>query len=182
MIQVKPELTPKKIAAVVILSIAVIAAILFQIFWTPDAETIADSVEIKKQKFLQILVAPQVGTLYALDPAVQDGAGFRGYKILNQTKLSPEDVSSVAFEFKDAVDSYEESLGTKECFNPTMGLKVVKDGKTSDFLISYDCLSMKAFGDRVEYSYGAAGSPTKLDDILKASNNQVDPEAVEPLE
>lgn len=183
MIQVKAELTPKKIAAVVVLSIAVIAAILFQVFWTPDKEIIADSLEIKKQKFLQILVAPQVGTLYALDPTVPDAAaGFRGYKILNQTKLSPEDVASVAFEFKDAVDTYEESLGAKDCFNPTLGLQVVKDGKTADFLMSYDCFVMKVFGDRVEYSFRAAGSPTKLDDMLKASSNQVDSETVEPLE
>jgi hypothetical protein len=92
---------------------------------------------------------------------------FHGCLILGKTDVaSATDRLAVI----DAVQKTQhESDGTKyDCFFPRHGLRVRQNGKTTDYVISCDCLQMKKyFGDRMEKTPITASAKKVLDEYLK---------------
>src|SRR5580704_18149862 len=110
-------------------------------------------------------------TLYSLIENERPGHNmkepFHGCLILGKTDVaSATDRLAVI----DAVQKTQhESDGTKyDCFFPRHGLRVRQNGKTTDYVISCDCLQMKEyFGDRMEKIPITASAKKVLDEYLK---------------
>lgn len=121
--------------------------------------------------FVSNLNEPDSATLYSLEPSrTESHYNFRGYQILGELKLSPEEINTVTLEFKDAIDSFKEGMPIAACFRPRVGLRVVKAGKTSDFALCYECHRMVGYNaSNTEYSFDIIGNPAKLNSILTSA-------------
>lgn len=97
--------------------------------------------------------------LFALDPtplmqgAVPPEKGvFHEYPILGRAVLSDAVQAKALGEL--VLRGIRESDGTAAaCFNPRHGIRVSQDGRTLDFVICYECLSLSVHGDLL----GSAG-------------------------
>ena len=138
----------------------------------------ADTKQAKAEdQILNNLIEPQSAILYSLDPEVPQAAeGFRGYKILGEINLSPESISEAALEFKDAADGFKEDMPVLACFRPRVGIRVVKNQKRYDYLLSYECKHLAAFDGEKKFDFDAAGNPKNLNDILTTANIPVSQE------
>jgi hypothetical protein len=124
-----------------------------------------------EDQILNNLIEPQSAILYSLDPeAPQSTGGFHGYKILGELNLSPESISEAASEFKDAVESFKEDMPAMACFNPRVGIRVIKNQKPYDYLLCYECNHLRAFDGEKKYEFDAAGNPQNLNDIFTTAN------------
>jgi len=99
--------------------------------------------------------APDDLTLYALHPSdyfAESEANlaalprFHGYPILGEAPLTDPaqraELASLLWECIAADD------GTRAaCFNPRHGLRATKDGKSADWVICFECLSMHVIDD-----------------------------------
>jgi hypothetical protein len=124
-----------------------------------------------EDKILNNLVEPQSAILYSLDPDVtQTTGGFRGYKVLGELNLSPESLAEAALEFKDAADGFKEGMPILACFRPRVGIRVIKNQKPYDYLLSYECTHLVAFDGEKKFDFDAAGNPQNLNEIFETAN------------
>ena len=155
--------------------LVLLGALFLSVSCTNFLNSIDPNAEVKLAKaedqILNNLIEPQSAVLYSLDPEVPmtDG-GFRGYKILGEVNLSPESISEAALEFKDAAEGFKEDMPSTACFRPRFGIKVVKNQKPYEYLLSYECKHLAAFDGAKRYEFDAAGNPKNLNDIFTAAN------------
>ena len=111
--------------------------------------------------------------LYSLDPgkgeAVKDG--FHGWKVLGKTTVKDADTRKqiVAALAKGA----EENDGrAAKCFEPRHGIRVIRDGKTTDLVICFACLQVRTYqGDKDGAGFLTTASPqATFDKMLKAAD------------
>lgn len=83
---------------------------------------------------------------YQLDRDGDEMERFHGYGVLGRADLVGK---ATANELVDLIErGIEGSNGmVAACFNPRHGLRVTVDGSDWDFLICYECLSMKVYRD-----------------------------------
>jgi hypothetical protein len=98
---------------------------------------------------LAALEASEKLELYSLDPKEKSASepnDFHGWEILGSANVEKAETQ------KKLIDALKrgvaESDGTvAACFNPRHGIRVVRDGKTFDFVICFECLSAVVFID-----------------------------------
>ncbi len=115
------------------------------------------------------LRAPEGVVFYSLEPwEREEGTGLHSYKILG--KLQPDRAASAAViaQFRRAVESPPPAAAA--CFDPRHALQLTSKGHTYDFLLCYDCGSMRVLKDgKFIEGFGASGSPVVLNKILGAA-------------
>jgi hypothetical protein len=96
---------------------------------------------------------------------------FHDWKILGKTTVKDAEArQKLVAAFKKGV---EDNKGiAAACFNPRHGIRVTHDGKTSDFVICFECYQVQVFvGDKQEKGFLITDSPTSaFDGILKEAN------------
>jgi len=132
------------------------------------SETHVTLTKMTKEEFLKDLEGPESAILYSLEPSIpNDTIGFHGFKVLGEVKLAPSQIAIATLEFKEAVEAFNDNMAVAACFNPRVGLRVVKDGKTSDFALCFECRGMVGYSsDGTQFHYEVAGSPQNLNQIL----------------
>jgi hypothetical protein len=94
--------------------------------------------------------------------------GFHGWKVLGKTTVKDAEArKKLLAAFKKGV---EENTGfVAGCFNPRHGIRVTQDGKTTDFVICFECAQVKVFvGDKEEKGFLITASPQSVfDGVLK---------------
>jgi hypothetical protein len=107
--------------------------------------------------------------LYSLDPGSEEEKpvnNFHGWEILGATTVKGPAKKKLVTAFKVGV---EESGGAAAgCFNPRHGIRVKHGGKTYDFVICFECLSVSTFVDEEKGGFLIMPSPQPtFDKILK---------------
>lgn len=110
--------------------------------------------------------------LLSLNPKLQEGPperNFHGYLVLGKTLIRDAEVK------KHIVSAFERGVAENEgvvaaCFNPRHGIRANYGGRTSDFVICFECRQVQAFGP-VNSEFLISASPQQLfDQILRAAN------------
>ncbi|HKB04371.1 MAG TPA: hypothetical protein VKD90_19260 [Gemmataceae bacterium] len=108
--------------------------------------------------------------LLSLNPREPDAKpkdGFHGWEVLGKTTVKDADTR------KNLVAALQkgvaESDGTvARCFNPRHGIRVTHDGKTTDLVICFECLQVKAFAGDRRHDFLVTRSPQPaFDAVLK---------------
>jgi hypothetical protein len=108
--------------------------------------------------------------LYSLNPNPdREKTDFHGWQSLGKTTLKGEDLKTV----RDAVEKgRKESTGdVAGCFIPRHGIRIVREKKTYDLVICYQCLSAAVYdGDKKVGSFLTTRDPVAvLNKVLSAA-------------
>jgi hypothetical protein len=111
-----------------------------------------------------ILETAEEFQLLSLDPDKDsERDGFHGYKVLGMTRIkagAPRAELVRALKKGAAEEEGFEAI----CFQPRHGLRVIRQGKTADFLICFECLNVAVFmGDKGD-SFRTTKSPKPVFD------------------
>jgi len=105
--------------------------------------------------------------LYSLDPLnrqpiIHDAPSvFYGYPILGRVEIKPIEEKRTLFQA--FIQGVKESDGMEaDCFEPRHGLRVIQEGRKTDFVICYSCLSVSAIGFGSNYEFLTSGTPMTL--------------------
>ena len=116
-----------------------------------------EKIPVSKARFL----------LYSLDPHDQQIAGkiaartFHGYSVLGTVEIVPEEKKRHLLEaFADGVRKSGDM--SMLCFEPRLGLAVIGESFTNDFVICYSCLQVKAYGFNPSEGFLTSSSPSVL--------------------
>jgi acyl-CoA thioesterase I len=118
-----------------------------------------------------ILRTPQITsmTLYSLAP--EGGDGFHGYTVLGKVDVtSPTERTAIfAAVQQDLDEGYKH--GAFGCFEPRHGVRIVRGGKTYDYVLCFHCLNANEFvDDRFVSDQTMSGSSRPIIDAhLKAA-------------
>jgi hypothetical protein len=118
---------------------------------------------------------PQDMMLYSLEPLETPEKGeeaLQGYKVLGKMFMRPEVAQAAVGAFQDAIEKWDSKKA--KCFKPRQALVVNDGGHKYEILLCYSCQQMFAFRDGVQVrSYGVAGSPKVLKDILRKADKPI---------
>src|ERR1700737_563823 len=117
------------------------------------------------------LLSASKSILYSLEPITEPnppGPKLQGFKILGKMKLDQSQTALAVNAFKMAISDWDGV--SMACFDPRQALRITKDGQTYDLLVCYACHNLYVYrGNKLFASFGAAGSPQKLNGILTAA-------------
>jgi hypothetical protein len=132
-----------------------------------SADTIPDELQTILEKGEQF-------ELLSLSPGyrqVKPEDAFHGWKVLGKTTVKDTEArKKLVAAFKKGV---EENKGiVAACFNPRHGIRVTQDGKTTDFVVCFECAQVQVFaGDKQEKGLLITNSPPSVfDSVLKEAN------------
>lgn len=77
-------------------------------------------------------------TLYAIDPVSDTPDGFRGYRVIGSVDLTGTAEGAALAAYLEEEADLPQGLITG-CFEPRHGLRVVRDGQASDYVICFSC-------------------------------------------
>ena len=106
--------------------------------------------------------------LYSLDPkgvrgghAVNTAQAFHGFKILGKAQIKePENKRVLMAAFAKGIS--ESDGGAMACFNPRHGIRVMNGSSVCDFVICFECQSVRAYGFNGDRGFTTAASPLKV--------------------
>jgi hypothetical protein len=93
---------------------------------------------------------------------------FHDWKVLGKTTVkSAETRDQLVTAFKKGVAANKGIVAA--CFNPRHGIRVTADGKTTDFVICFECFQVQVFvGDKQDRGFLITASPQVVfDNVLK---------------
>lgn len=100
--------------------------------------------------FLEALRSCESMELFAIDPSsgydapVEAPDRLRGTRVLGRARIdAAADRAEVARLVGEGVVQSDGSLAL--CFEPRHGLRIVADGRTHDFVVCYECLTVRAW-------------------------------------
>ncbi len=105
-----------------------------------------------------------------------DGNLFHGYPIIGQLNVTEQKaMQDIALSIRDSFD--RDGLKTPFCFWPRHGLRYIKDGITTDYVICFECLRYRKWiNEKYIAEGGTASDPNQVfDDILTAAGVKLAP-------
>jgi hypothetical protein len=93
---------------------------------------------------------------------------FHGWKVLGKTTVKDAEArKKLVVAFKKGVEANDGIAAA--CFNPRHGIRVTHEGKTTDFVICFECFQVQVFaGDKQIKGFLITASPqVTFDSVLK---------------
>jgi hypothetical protein len=123
-------------------------------------------------KALAILEKADKLELFSLKPekGQKPKNGFRGRKVLGKTLVKKaRDRKALVAALKKGVKDSDGSVAG--CFNPRHGIRVTHKGKTAEFVICFECLSMMIYvdGKQVKGCLTTGSPEATFDKVLAAA-------------
>jgi len=113
--------------------------------------------------YKQALEKAESVELYSLDPAPQekDPGAFHNYKVLGKTEVKKEALTKLRTAFLKGVVEADPDLAAG-CFRPRHGIRVIRDGKTYDFVVCFECVAVVVYGGKKDTSFHITSSPADV--------------------
>ena len=106
--------------------------------------------------------------LLSLDPRENQNGGFHGFTVLTAVAVTNSETrKTLVLAFERAVTENQGEIAA--CFNPRHGLRACKGDKQEEFVIWFQCLQVKAYGEaRSNFLVSASAAPV-FDEVLRQS-------------
>ena len=106
--------------------------------------------------------------LLSLDPRENPNSGFHGFTVLKTVAVTNSETrKTLVSAFERAVTENQREIGA--CFNPRHGLRARKGDKHEEFVICFQCLQVKAYGEaRSDFLVSESAAPV-FDEVLRQS-------------
>jgi hypothetical protein len=96
---------------------------------------------------------------------------FRGWKVLGKTQVrAAETQKKIMAALRDGIAEY--ARNAPNCFDPRHGIRVVQEGKTTDYVICFACDRVEVYAEgKDKESHFVTGSPKPLlDEVLRKAD------------
>jgi hypothetical protein len=136
-----------------------------------SATVSADTIPVELQALLEKAEQFELLSLNPNFAQEKPKDGFHGWQVLGKTTVTDAEAR------KNLVAAFKKGVGENKgiaaaCFNPRHGIRVTQDGKTTDFVVCFECAQVQVFaGDNQGKGFLITSSPQPVfDGVLKEAN------------